>query len=319
MSHATSTAPRLLLAVLLLAGVLGAAAPVGGAPGERYLDPVFATVERTDGVVYRTTTDCTGAPVDLALDLYEPAGDTAAARPLYVWIHGGSFAIGGRDGILEQTVGQDYAQRGYVVASISYRLCDDFTLDAMTDAYEDAAAAVAWLRAHADDYRLDPTRVAVGGASAGAITALQVGYTPSRAAGMGTPDDPSHVDAVLSMAGFWLPGLVEPGEPPVFMAHGTSDPLIPFSSAEGFCTGANAAGVPCEFHAYDAGHETLISHLADIEAASLVWMYDALHLGEPPAPTSSSTTSTPPSSSTTTTAAPTSTVAPAAATPRFTG
>lgn len=308
-------------AVAALAAVLGAVAvPAGGADGERYLDPVFADVDVTSGVVYRTAVDCTGADVDLAVDIYEPAGDTATERPVYVWIHGGSFAIGSRDGALEQVVGHDYAQRGYVVVSISYRLCDDFSVAAMTDAYEDAKAAVAWVRANAETYRLDPERVAVAGASAGAITALQVGYTPSRAAGEGTPSDPSHANAVLSMAGFWLPNVVEPGEPPAFMAHGTSDPLIPFSSAEGFCTGAVAAGVPCDFHAYDAGHESLVVHLPDIEQRSFAWLYDVLGLGAPTESTTTTSSTAPSSTSTTSVAvAPTTTAAPAAATPRFTG
>lgn len=307
----------------VVVALLWLGAPAPAADGTRYLDPVFDEVEVTAGLVYRTADDCTGTPVDLALDLYEPAGDTAAARPVYVWIHGGSFSIGSRDGALEQVVGNDYARRGYVVASISYRLCDDVDLSTMTGAYEDAKAAVAWLRANAATYRLDPGRVAVAGASAGAITALQVGYTPSRAGGEGTPDDPSHADAVLSMAGFWVPGVVEAGEPPVFMAHGTADPLIPFSSAEGFCTGAVAAGVPCDFHAYDAGHESLVVHLPDIEAQSFAWLHEALSLGGPPttsSTTGSTGTSVVPSTTTTTSSTTSSTTAVAAtATPRFTG
>jgi acetyl esterase/lipase len=314
-------------AAVVLAATLGSGGPpAGGADGVRYLDPVFDAVDVTSGVVYRTATDCTGADVDLAVDIYEPAGDTATERPVYVWIHGGSFAIGSRDGALEQVVGHDYAQRGYVVVSISYRLCDDFSAGSMTDAYEDAKAAVAWVRANAATYRFDADRVAVAGASAGAITALQVGYTPSRAAGEGTPSDPSHANAVLSMAGFWLPNVVEPGEPPTFMAHGTADPVIPFSSAEGFCTGAVAAGVPCELHAYDAGHETLVVHLPDIEQRSFAWLYDVLGLD--PSQESTTTTSSTSTSSTTTSATSSSTTAAAVApttavaaptTPRFTG
>lgn len=274
----------------------------GAADGVWYLDPVFDEVDVTSGVPYRTATDCNGSDVDLALDVYEPAGDAAATRPLFVWIHGGSFAIGSRDGALEAVVGNDWAQRGYVVASISYRLCPTLSGDVINDAYEDAAAAVAWLRAHAADYRIDPERVVVGGASAGAITALQVGYTPDRSAGEGVPSDPSHADAVLSMAGAWLPSVVEPGEPPVLMAHGTSDPLIPFASAEGFCTGAVAAGVDCRFNAYDAGHESLVAHLVDIEARSFAFLYEVLDLDTTvgaPSTTSSTATSTPATSSST--------------------
>lgn len=305
-----------LAAALVAVGLVSTA----GADGHRrYLDPVFVDVDVTAGVPYRTAEDCEGTPVELALDVHEPAGDALAARPLLVWIHGGSFAIGSRDGALEQLVATDWARRGYVVASISYRLCDVLSIEVVDDAYEDAAAAVAWLRANAATYRIDTERVVVGGASAGAITALQVGYTPDASADEGGADDPSHADAVLSMAGAWTPTLPEAGEPPVLMAHGTEDPLIPFASAEGFCTAAVAAGVDCRLHAYDAGHETLVDHVADIEQRSFAFLYEVLGLGGTTS-TTVSTTTTVPTSPTSAVVPPTS--APAAATvavPRYTG
>ena len=312
------------VAVALLAAVAAAIAPPAGADGHRrYLDPVFADVDVTEGLVYRSATDCEGDPVELALDVHEPAGDVLAARPLLVWIHGGSFAIGSRDGALEQLVATDWAQRGYVVASISYRLCDVLSADVIADAYEDAAAAVAWLRANAATYRIDAERVVVGGASAGAITALQVGFSPARGAGEGGPEDPSHADAVLSMAGAWSPTVPEAGEPPVLMAHGTSDPLIPFASAEGFCAAAVAAGVDCRLHAYDAGHESLVAHVADIEVRSFAFLHEVLGLGG----TSATTTTTSAAPPTTVAPAPDATAVPSTSTPaspvtvrpRFTG
>ena len=294
-----------VLAVVLAVGLPSAqGAGAGAGAPRRYLDPVFAEVDVTADVAYRTTSDCLGDPVDLALDLYQPAGDAAAARPLLVWIHGGSFAIGSRDGPLEALVGRDWARRGYVVASISYRLCGTLSAEAVDDAYEDAAAAVAWLRAHAATYRIDPGRVVVGGASAGAITALQVGFTPDRSAGEGGAGDPSHADAVLSMAGTWLPSVAEAGEPPVLMAHGTADPILPFAAAEAFCTAAVAAGVDCRFHAYDAGHESLVAHVEDIEARSFAFLYEVLDLGGgPPSTLAPATTSTGGATTSTTTTA----------------
>ena len=306
---------------------LPAGAGAGAAEPQRYLDPVFASVQVTTGLVYRTATDCEGATVPLALDLYEPEGDTAAPRPLLVWIHGGSFAIGARDGALEVAVAEAWARRGYVVASISYRLCDTLSPQVLEDAYQDAAAAVAWLRAGAATHRIDVDRVVVGGASAGAITALQVGFTPDIEAGGGGPDDPSRADAVLSMAGMWLPGVVQPGEPPVLMAHGTSDPIIPFSAAEDFCTGAVAVGVDCRLHAYDAEHETLVAHVEDIQARSFAFLYEVLDLAgaEPaPAPTTIATSTTARAAATSAPPSPTSTApappaVPAVVAPTFTG
>jgi acetyl esterase/lipase len=72
--------------------VLGVAA--AGPSAKRYLKAVFDEVEVTHGVVYRHAVDAHGNPVQLTLDVYEPAGDTASERPAVVWMHGGWFSDG---------------------------------------------------------------------------------------------------------------------------------------------------------------------------------------------------------------------------------
>ena len=78
------------------------------------------------------------------------------------------------------------AKKGYVNVSINYRLYGPGLLgrrrrqpvgciQAMIDAQHDAQAAVRFLRKNAATYRIDPNRIAIGGTSAGAITALHVG------------------------------------------------------------------------------------------------------------------------------------------------
>src|SRR5262245_65361832 len=57
---------------------VAASVPVGG----RYLDEVFVDVDVTTDVAYRETVSVTGDPVTLALDIYEPAGDTVERRPV---------------------------------------------------------------------------------------------------------------------------------------------------------------------------------------------------------------------------------------------
>ena len=51
-------------------------------------------VDVTRDVVYRQTIDYLGNPIDLKLDIYRPAGDTATERPAIVWMYGGGFAFG---------------------------------------------------------------------------------------------------------------------------------------------------------------------------------------------------------------------------------
>ncbi|MCI0538451.1 MAG: prolyl oligopeptidase family serine peptidase [Verrucomicrobiales bacterium] len=93
------------------------------------------------------------------LDLYLPE-KSAGALPVIVWVHGGGWAAGSKD----ECGAKRFAQQGYAVASIGYRLSGDAIFPAQI---EDCKAAIRWLRAHAKDYRLDPQRFAAWGSSAG--------------------------------------------------------------------------------------------------------------------------------------------------------
>lgn len=94
------------------------------------------------------------------LDVYTPVG--AHDRPAVLIVHGGSWNSRGR-GDHGQTA-QRLAHSGYVAATIEYRLVPDGVFPA---AAEDCFCALAFLRAHAQEYGLDPQRVALMGYSAG--------------------------------------------------------------------------------------------------------------------------------------------------------
>lgn len=100
----------------------------------------------------------------LALRLFSaaPAG-VGAARPLFLWLHGGGFTVGNlatADAICRHIA----ARSGAVVATVRYRLAPEHDLHA---GREDALAALDWLRAHAARLGLDAERIALGGDSAG--------------------------------------------------------------------------------------------------------------------------------------------------------
>lgn len=102
------------------------------------------------------------------LDIYIPAG-AAEPRPLVVWIHGGGWQNG--DKYPANNV-PGLVQAGFVAASINYRLSGDATFPAQI---HDCKAAIRWLRAHAADYFIDPSRVGVWGSSAGGHLSALVG------------------------------------------------------------------------------------------------------------------------------------------------
>lgn len=192
-------------------------------PRGRYLDPIFGDVDIESDVVYRDTVDSAGNPVQLQLDVYEPAGDTANRRPTVMLMHGGFFTFGDKADMADQAM--EYARRGYVAVSINYRLrpvvdYHDMFL-ASLDAYDDAVAAVDWLRAHAADRRLDPDTIVAGGFSAGAVTAANLAYLPGRRGPATSPVAGAVVNAGLV---YTVP---ERGDPPVIAFHGTDDSITP--------------------------------------------------------------------------------------------
>ena len=94
------------------------------------------------------------------LDLYLPEGATAPV-PVVVWVHGGAFMMGDKSG--PQSLAA-LNEAGYAVAAINYRLSGT---DQWPAQLEDVEAAVAYLRAIAGDLGIDPSKVALFGASAG--------------------------------------------------------------------------------------------------------------------------------------------------------
>jgi acetyl esterase/lipase len=100
------------------------------------------------------------------LDLYLP--DLSPATPLIIWIHGGAFRMGSK----EDRVPFEMLEQGYAIASLNYRLSQHALFPAQI---EDCKAAVRWLRAHADTYGLDSSRLASWGESAGGHLAAMLG------------------------------------------------------------------------------------------------------------------------------------------------
>ena len=105
------------------------------------------------------------------LDLYLPP--SGARWPLVVSIHGGAFRMGSKDAEPARSAGA-FVSRGFAVAAINYRLSQHAVFPAQI---EDCKAAVRWLRAHAAEYRLDATRFAAMGSSAGGHLAAMLGTT----------------------------------------------------------------------------------------------------------------------------------------------
>ncbi len=113
----------------------------------------------------------------LTLDLYQkPAKPKETPRPAILFVHGGDWVTGDA----RHLAGFDdfpatlaaLAAKGYVVASVNYRLSGEAHFPA---AIQDVKSALRWLRGHAGDYNIDTTRIMAWGAEAGGQIAAMVG------------------------------------------------------------------------------------------------------------------------------------------------
>lgn len=154
--------------------------------GARYKDDVFDFSGIESNVKFGENTTIGGNFQELYMDIYLPAGDMVERRPAIVLAFGGGFLFGSRqdlDGLCKS-----YAKKGYVVATIDYRLADVSNPDSLQltevvlGASNDMRAAIRFLRENAlngNDYRIDPDLIFSGGISAGAITACTAAFTDS--------------------------------------------------------------------------------------------------------------------------------------------
>jgi predicted esterase len=211
-------------------------------------------------VKYAENNNLIGQNVDLFMDVFEPVGDNSELRPAIILAFGGSFLAGNRADMHDLC--RFYAQHGYVAISMDYRLFNflwGFTFARFTEvilgAMSDMRAVVRYLRIDADTdnlYRIDTNNIFVGGYSAGAFTALNVGYFEESDLGdnlpdyvleayekIGTPEGntgapetfaySSAVAGVLNLSGALIDSaLIDKGEPLLLSIHGTADATVPY-------------------------------------------------------------------------------------------
>jgi acetyl esterase/lipase len=260
----------------IFAAIMMAAVPVVAAP------VVPETVAWQEAIEYAAPD---GTP--LLLNMATPR-DGAGPFPAIVCIHGGGFRAGKRES--HDALCVKLAERGYVAATVSYRLAPDHQFPA---AVHDVKAAVRWLRAHAADYRIDPARIGALGTSAGGSLAQLLGVTahvPRFEGEGGNPEQPSDVACVVNIYGandftksygrskdahevlpLWFGGdlsthrarhiegsplfWVTPAAAPTRCIHGTEDDHVALEQSQWLIEQLVAAAVPADLVVLEgAGH-----------------------------------------------------------------
>ena len=165
-----------------------------------YRTPQYS-VQKDSNIVYATALNFILDTVDLEMDVFTPVGDSSSQRPLIIWIHGGGFYAGSRLGM--HGFCNQFAQRGFVTATITYRLGyyrehhsvwgqynypypfdQAEVVRALYRGMQDTKAAIRYLKGNAAQYGIDTSQVYFGGESAGGFLSLhsafvdQVNETP---------------------------------------------------------------------------------------------------------------------------------------------
>lgn len=152
----------------------------------RYQTNIFTNVNVTT-VQYGSNINLSNANVNLMMDIYQPQGDVETNRPLVIFAHGGSFSGGSRNSAEIVFMATELAKKGYVCASISYRLApsafsliaEETTFKVVFGAIQDGKAAIRFFKQDAagvNTYKINPEQIFIGGTSAGGILAYNLAY-----------------------------------------------------------------------------------------------------------------------------------------------
>jgi acetyl esterase/lipase len=137
----------------------------------------------------------------LKMDIYVPQTATNKPLPVAVYVHGGGWEMGDKSRSGAALAIPELLKRGYLVASINYRLAPKYKFPAQI---EDAKCAIRFLRASAATYELNPERVGVWGDSAGGHLVALLGLADAKAGFEGSggyAEQSSKVQAVVDMFG----------------------------------------------------------------------------------------------------------------------
>jgi acetyl esterase/lipase len=211
-------------------------------------------------------------------------------HPAIIFIHGGGWSAGDKSAYEGRA--KKYALAGFHVIAINYRLAKMNDSTSQWNAQlQDVQLAVRWVKANAIAFRIDPNKIAVGGDSAGAHLSLFLGSLDKTMQGdrhslhanqspkvcavvdmfgpcdLSTPEMQKVVmttplfggkeydkHAALYFAASPI-NTLNASTSPTFIAHGTSDTVVPYSQSVLLCKKLTGLGVHHKFVTFDGGHE----------------------------------------------------------------
>jgi acetyl esterase/lipase len=235
-----------------LSAALGLIVLVPPAAAQQLSSSITSPYRITPNITYVTANN-----FEAKLDVYARS-DATTPQPTLVWIHGGGWTGGAKEGALFSLL--PYMEMGWNIVNVEYRLA---RVSLAPAAVEDCLCALRWVIRNAKQYNVDTNKIVVSGSSAGGHLALTTGMIP-KSAGLdrecpGTEE--LKVAAVVDWFGItdvadlldganmktyavqWLGSMtdrvsiatrmspltyVRAGLPPIISVHGDADPTVPY-------------------------------------------------------------------------------------------
>jgi len=153
------------------------------------------SVSEQKDIIYKTIPETEYGKRELRLDLFTPTKE--GVYPAVIFIFGGGWRSG--DKSMQWPLAMSVAAKGYVTATIEYRLSPEATYP---EAVYDIKDGIKYLRTHAHELKIDPDKIAISGCSAGGQLAALVGVTSGIKKFDGRQDHiPTHVHAIIDIDG----------------------------------------------------------------------------------------------------------------------
>jgi len=232
---------------------------------QRYTESIFDEVTITTNVVYGNAPainfpyldEGNTSPQDLLMDIYQPVGDNIELRPTVICAHSGAFVSGSKEADDMVAFCDSMAHRGYVAASIDYRMgMNAFSSASSTRAVyrgiQDGRSAIRYIKENAVLYGIDTNNIYLLGSSAGAYIAQHNYYMDTEderppetfdSPDLGCLDcsgnDFEHGGKANGLVALWgalmdTNLIISADTLPVFLAHGTADATVPFGYGSAF-------------------------------------------------------------------------------------
>jgi predicted esterase len=199
----------------------------------RYVDAIF------DEVSSKTYNYAIKNLDTLKLDIYQPINDNLKRRSLFIIIHGGGFKTGARNDKSLVSLANGIAKKGYVVASVDYRLIDKQTifncnlpfneaLKIYSNAQEDVLESISYILR--GNFKIDTKKIILFGTSAGAETLLNITYNKQLLGKRSKIYKNISIAGIISISGALLNSNVinKSNAVPSVFYHGSEDKVIPY-------------------------------------------------------------------------------------------